>query len=98
MSGRARKEGGDNNMSKSEGAAEDKAKDPTYDVRAYQNPDAGADEATLKGKSKKGRSEASRCYRCGAPSTKACGRCRRARYCGDSCFKEDWPRHKGWWC
>ena len=38
------------------------------------------------------------CWTCGitASSLLKCSGCRKARYCGESCQREDWGRHKDW--
>ena len=63
-----------------------------YDVRAYQNPDAGAADQPLakaaKGKTedkgKKGGTTTVVCFNCGraAPKLLRCGQCHHAHYCG----------------
>ena len=69
-----------------------------YNVRDYQNPDAGAAQAlTTKGKGKgKGQGGgAAHCYHCGKDSPKTkCGRCFHAKYCGATCQNDDWRQHK----
>ena len=34
------------------------------------------------------------CARCGATASKSCSGCRRVRYCGRQCQKEDWQVHR----
>ena len=65
-----------------------------YDVRSFQNPDAGAADqprSRTKGKSKgKGKGKGKRgegtstCFKCGKSGAKlqSCGQCHRAYYCG----------------
>jgi hypothetical protein len=38
------------------------------------------------------------CWKCGitASSLLKCSGCRKARYCGESCQREDWGKHKDW--
>ena len=78
----------------------------TYNVRDYQNPDAGAADQPLtkaakgktKGKTKgtKGVALALVCFHCGKSGAKlrSCGQCHRAYYCDRECQRKDWPRHK----
>ena len=73
----------------------------TYNVRDYQNPDAGATDRPLtkgaegKTKSKKG-STTFVCFHCGKSGAKlrSCGQCHRAYYCDRKCQRRDWKRHK----
>ena len=63
-----------------------------YNVRDYQNPDAGAADQPLikaakgqtKGKGKKGGTTTVVCFNCGraAPKLLRCGQCHHAHYCG----------------
>ena len=75
----------------------------TYNVRDYQNPDAGAaDQALAKPSKAKGNKKGGGgathhvCFRCGKASAKcrSCGQCHRAWYCGRECQRADWRRHK----
>ena len=38
------------------------------------------------------------CWTCGNPggSLLRCSGCRKARYCGEACYREDWGRHREW--
>ena len=73
-----------------------------YNVRDYQNPDAGAADQPLtkaaKGKTKgvKGVALALACCHCGKSGAKllTCGQCHRARYCDRECQRRDWKRHR----
>ena len=72
-----------------------------YNVREYQNPDAGAKDLALtkaakgKGKKEKG-GDTHVCFHCGKSGAKlrSCAQCRRAWYCGRDCQVADWKRHK----
>ena len=71
----------------------------TYNVRDYQNPDAGLDQPPTKAtKDARGKTKADgshRCSRCGKPGAKSsCTKCHRANYCGLSCMRSDLERHK----
>ena len=72
-----------------------------YNVRDYQNPDAGSDQALTKPSkakavAKKGGSRRRVCFHCGRASAKcrSCGQCHRAWYCNQDCQRKDWKRHK----
>ena len=79
----------------------------TYNVRDYQNPDAGAADrprskaakgkgaTKTKGKKKDGAATFI-CFTCGkaAPKLLTCSQCHRAHYCDRECQRKDWPRHK----
>ena len=72
----------------------------SYNVRDYQNPDAGAEQALTtptktKKKGKKGSTSQHVCFHCGKAGAKcSCGQCHRAFYCGRDCQRADWKRHK----
>ena len=82
----------------------------TYNVRDYQNPDAGAADrprskaaqakgkgaTKAKGKKKDGEAPTFICFTCGkaAPKLLTCSQCHRAHYCDRECQRKDWPRHK----
>ena len=77
----------------SSGAAAEPAAATTYNVRDYQNPDAGAADLPLtktsKGttddaKGKKAGTTTVVCFNCGraAPKLLRCGQCHHAHYCG----------------
>ena len=38
------------------------------------------------------------CWNCHLPgrSLLKCSGCKKARYCGDACYREDWERHREW--
>ena len=70
----------------------------TYNVRDYQNPDAGADQPLTKAKTKaKGKKDGTPvCFHCGKadPKLLSCAACHHARYCDRDCQRKDWKRHK----
>ena len=95
--------------SASTSAAESERATTTYNVRDYQNPDAGlSDLALTKGGGKggkggkgggttgKGKGATRSCFSCGRASAKlcSCSRCRRAFYCNQDCQRKDWKRHQ----
>ena len=95
--------------SASTSAAESERATTTYNVRDYQNPDAGlSDLALTKGGGKggkggkgggttgKGKGAIRSCFSCGRASAKlcSCSRCRRAFYCDEACQRKDWKRHQ----
>ena len=83
------------------------AEPPRYNVRDYQNPDAGAADQPLtkaakskteaKGKGMKGVALALVCFHCGKSGAKlrSCGQCHRAYYCDRECQRKDWKRRRG---
>ena len=68
----------------------------TYNVRDYQNPDAGADQPLTKAKAKGKKDGTPVCFHCGKANPKllTCSACHHARYCDRDCQRKDWKRHK----
>ena len=68
----------------------------TYNVRDYQNPDAGADQPLTKAKAKGKKDGTPVCFHCGKadPKLLSCAACHHARYCDRDCQRKDWKRHK----